>query len=97
MVTALALVSIALLFIGLVLCMLGLVAIRAIEVIWNDLGPLLEHEMLMRRMEVRLMIDDAGYECPEWLNDDDEDEENEDKNKKVIRLVPKPGLVDGSK
>lgn len=92
MVIALALVSLALLFIGLVLCVLGLVAIRAIEVIWDELGPLLEHEMLMRRIEVRLMIDDAGYECPEWLNDDDEDEENENENKKVIRLVPKQDL-----
>ena len=89
MVTALFTVAVALFFIGIVLCGLGWVAVKAIAVIWDDLGPLLEHEMLMRRMEVRLMIDDAGYECPEWLNDDDEDE---NENKKVIRLVPKPTL-----
>jgi hypothetical protein len=92
MVTALFAVALALLSIGLVLCVLGLVTIRAIEMIWEDLGPLLEHEMLMRRIEVRLMIDDAGYECPEWLNDDDEDDEDENENKKVIRLVPKQDL-----
>ena len=88
MVTALTSVSLALFFIGIVLCGLGLVAIKAISVIWDDFSPLLEHEMLMRRIEVRLMIDDAGYECPEWLNDEDEDEGKE--NEKIIRLVPKP-------
>jgi len=84
-VAALIGIAVALIFVGLCLCGLGLVAIKTIAVIWDDLGPLLEHEMLMRRMEVRLMIDDAGYECPDWLRDDEEEDEG-----KVVRLVPKP-------
>ncbi len=98
MVTALTSVAIALFFIGLVLCALGWATIKSLAVIWDDLSPLLHHEMCMRRMEVRLMIDDAGYQCPDWLNDDDEDEDkNKDKDKKdrkkVIRLVPKQDLT----
>jgi hypothetical protein len=90
MVAALIAVAIGLFFIGIVLCALGYVTVKALAVIWDDLSPLLHHEMCMRRMEVRLMIDDAGYQCPDWLNDDDEEEEEEeDKKKKVIRLVPK--------
>ena len=81
------LVALGLFAIAIVLAGLGWVAVQSISVIWDDLGPLLHHEMLMRRIEVRLMIDDAGYECPEWLNDEEEDEENEEG--KVIRLVPK--------
>lgn len=88
MVTALYSVAVAIFFIGIVLCGLGWVAVKALALIWEDLSPLLHHEMCMRRMEVRLMIDDAEYQCPDWLNDDDEDENKENK-KKVIRLVPK--------
>ena len=87
LVTALYLVAIALFFIGIVLCGLGWVAVKALAVIWDDLSPLLHHEMCMRRTEVRLMIDDAGYQCPEWLNDEDDEDDEEGK---VIRLVPKP-------
>ncbi len=78
-------IALALFFIGVCLCGLGVVAVKALAVIWDDLGPLLEHEMLMRRIEVRLMIDDAGYECPDWLRDDENENEG-----KVVRLVPKP-------
>ena len=85
MVVALIGIAVALFFVGICLCGLGLVAVKSLAVIWTDLSPLLQHEMLMRRMEVRLMIDDAGYECPEWLNDEDDDEDEG----KVIRLVPK--------
>ncbi len=85
-VIALTVVALGLFFIGIVLCGLGWVAVKSIAVIWDELGPLLEHEMLMRRIEVRLMLDDAGFECPEWLNDDEEDENEEGK---VVRLVPK--------
>lgn len=85
MVVALTSVAIALFFIGLVLCGLGLVADKALAVIWDDLNSLLQHEMVMRRIEVRLMIDDAGWDCPEWLNDEESDEESG----KIIRLVPK--------
>jgi len=80
------LVAFGLILIAIVLAGLGYVAVQSISVIWDDLGPLLHHEMLMRRIEVRLMIDDAGYECPDWLNDELEEEEEG----KVIRLVPKP-------
>jgi hypothetical protein len=83
---AVGLVALGLFAIAIVLAGLGWVAVQSISVIWDDLGPLLHHELLMRRIEVRLMIDDAGYECPEWLNDEDDDEEEE----KVVRLVPKP-------
>jgi hypothetical protein len=83
---AVGLVAFGLILIAIVLAGLGYVAVRSISVIWDDLGPLLHHEMLMRRIEVRLMIDDAGYECPDWLNDELEEEEEG----KVIRLVPKP-------
>jgi hypothetical protein len=79
-------VAFGLILIAIVLAGLGYVAVKSISVIWDDLNSLLHHEMLMRRIEVRLMIDDAGYECPEWLNDDEDDEEEE----KVVRLVPKP-------
>ena len=79
-------VAFGLILIAIVLAGLGYVAVQSISVIWDDLGPLLHHEMLMRRIEVRLMIDDAGYECPDWLNDELEEEEEG----KVIRLVPKP-------
>ncbi len=85
MVVALFCIALALLFMGICLCGLGVIAVKTIAVIWDDLGPLLEHEMLMRRIEVRLMIDDAGYECPDWLRDDDDEDEG-----KVVRLVPKP-------
>ena len=85
MVVALIGIAVALFFVGICLCGLGLVAVKSLAVIWTDLSPLLQHEMLMRRMEVRLMIDDAGYECPEWLNDEDDDKDAG----KVIRLVPK--------
>jgi hypothetical protein len=85
MVAALIGIAVALFFIGLCLCGLGLVAVKSLTMIWTDLSPMLQHEMLMRRMEVRLMIDDAGYECPEWLNDEDEEEDAG----KVIHLVPK--------
>ena len=79
-------VAFGLILIAIVLAGLGCVAVQSISDIWDELGPLLEHEMLMRRIEVRLMIDDAGFECPEWLMDDEPDEE---KKGKVIRLVPK--------
>ena len=85
MVVALIGIAVALFFVGICLCGLGFVAVKSLAVIWTDLGPLLQHEMLMRRMEVRLMIDDAGYGCPEWLNDEDDDKDAG----KVIRLVPK--------
>ena len=86
MVAALTAVALGLFFIGIVLCGLGYAAVKSIAVIWGDLGPLLEHEMLMRRIEGRLMLDDSGFECPKWLNDDDD----EDEEGKEVRLVPKP-------
>jgi hypothetical protein len=81
---AVELVAAALFFIGVILCFAAKAFIEKATDIWKELGPLLEHEMLMRRIEVRLMIDDAGFEIPDWLNDD-EDEDDE----KVIQLVPK--------
>jgi hypothetical protein len=84
---AVGLVALGLFTIAIVLAGLGWVAVRCISEVWDFLGPLLEHEMLMRRVEVRLMIDDAGYKCPEWLNDERADDEEEGK---VVRLVPKP-------
>ncbi len=89
MVAALTAVALGLFFIGIALVGLGWVAVKSLGVIWDDLGPLLEHEMLMRRIEVRLMIDDAGFECPDWLHDDDDDDDDEKEKEKVIRLVPK--------
>jgi hypothetical protein len=84
---AVAMVAVALFFVGVVLVYLGGAALQLIREIWSELEPMLEHEVLMRRMEVRLMIDEAGYQCPEWL-DDEADEEDE--RSKVVRLVPKP-------
>ena len=84
MVVALIGIAVALFFVGICLCGLGLVAVKILTEIWADLSPLLQHEMLMRRIEVRLMIDDTGYECPEWLRDEEDEDEG-----KVVRLVPK--------
>jgi hypothetical protein len=80
-------VAVALFFIGVVLCFVAKAFLEKVTDIWKELGPLLEHEMLMRRIEARLMIDDAGFEIPDWLNDDDEHDDEHDE--KIIRLVPK--------
>jgi len=53
--------------------------------IWDEAAQMGQHEVLMRRMEMRLMLEDMGYEIPEWL--DDEAEENNKDNKVVLRLV----------
>ncbi len=79
-------VAFGLILIAIVLAGLGWVAMQTIYIIRDELGPMLEHEFLLRRMEMRLMIDEAGYECPDWLRDTAYEE---DKGK-VVRLVPKP-------
>jgi hypothetical protein len=72
-------------FIGMCLFLICKAVLDKVDEIWGELGPLLEHEMLMRRIEARLMIEDSGFTIPDWLNDDDEDDDAEN----VVRLVPK--------
>lgn len=79
------LMALALFYIGLVILVVAYFVLKKVSEIWDELGPLLEHEMLMRRIEARLMIEDSGFEIPDWLNDDDEDENSG----KIVRLVPK--------
>jgi len=86
MVTAVTSVAVALFFIGVVLCFIAKYGLQKIDEIWDDFGGFLHHELLMRRAEVRLMIDDAGYEIPDWMLDDKDDDEVP---VQAIRLVPK--------
>jgi hypothetical protein len=82
------LVAAALFFIGVVLCVLGIFAVKLckeLKRIWeDDINPCVQHEFLLRRFEARFMVFDAGYECPDWLKDEDEEEGV------VLHLTPNP-------
>lgn len=75
------LVAAALCFIALALAAWAWV----VYMIWVDLYPILQFQLLMRRTELRIDIEEAGYEFPEWLEDDEE----EKPNGPVLRLIPK--------
>ncbi len=81
LVAPLTAVAIALFFVGICVLAVGWVA----KTIWEDLYPILQFQLLMRRTELRIEIEEAGYEFPVWLEDDDE----ENQESPVLRLIPK--------
>lgn len=63
---------------------LGIIVVK----IWKDIFPLLEFHLILKRTELRLDIQEAGFVFPEWLEEEDK-EENSNGNGQVLRLVPK--------
>jgi len=69
------------------LCFIGFALVACawvVYMIWRDLYPMLQFQLLMRRTELRIDIEEAGSEFPEWLEDDEEKPSGE-----ILHLAPK--------